>query len=198
VASKHFYDVGYRFFRMPWEIGPRSELVELVTSGRLKPGRAVDLGCGTGANAVFLAAQGFDVTGIDFAPAGLAKTAKAAQAAGVKVDVVLADLTALEPGLGPFDLLVDYGTFDDLSDVDRSRYVESVSRLARPGSEFLLWCFEWTPRLRDRWFGVRPVAPGEVQRRFGAIWDFERFGGTDRPDMRRFIAGSAYYLGRKR
>ena len=42
-------------------------------AGRLPPGRAVDLGCGTGANAVFLAQHGFDVTGIDFAPAALAK-----------------------------------------------------------------------------------------------------------------------------
>jgi SAM-dependent methyltransferase len=198
VATKHFYNLGYRFFRMPWEIGPRGELVELVTSGRLKPGRAVDLGCGTGANAVFLARQGFDVTGIDFAPAGLAKTVKAAEAAGVSVEVVCADLTALDPDLGPFDLLVDYGTFDDLSDVDRARYVKSVSRLAHPGSEFLLWCFEWPLRRRDRWTGMRTIEPGEVQRRFGAQWDFERLGGSQRPDMRKFIAGSAYYLGRRK
>jgi hypothetical protein len=43
VNPRQFYDLGYRFFRMPWEIGPRQELVELVTAGRLLPGRAVDL-----------------------------------------------------------------------------------------------------------------------------------------------------------
>jgi len=52
--------LAYRFFRMPWEIGPRAELVELVDAGRLRPGRAIDLGCGTGANAVFLAQRGFE------------------------------------------------------------------------------------------------------------------------------------------
>jgi hypothetical protein len=45
---------------------------------------------------------------------------------------------------------------------------------------------------------MRTIEPGEVQRRFGAQWDFERLGGSQRPDMRKFIAGSAYYLGRRK
>src|SRR5688572_12522126 len=112
MNPRAFYHLGYRFFRMPWEIGPRAELVALVSDGRLRPGRAVDLGCGTGANAVFLARHGFDVTGIDFAPAGLAKARAAAARAGVSVRFVEADLTKLPAGLGPFDVLVDYGTLD--------------------------------------------------------------------------------------
>src|SRR5688572_15021793 len=110
---------------MPWETGPRQELVDLVTTGRLRPGRAVDLGCGTGANAVFLAEHGFEVTGVDFAPAGLAKAAAAARRAGVDLRTVRADLTDpdrdLRAELGDFDLLVDYGTMDDLSSVRRDR-----------------------------------------------------------------------------
>ncbi len=60
VSPQTAYNLAYRFFRMPWEIGPRAELVELVDAGRLRPGRAIDLGCGTGANAVFLAQRGFE------------------------------------------------------------------------------------------------------------------------------------------
>jgi Tellurite resistance protein TehB len=59
---KLFYELGYRHWRMPWEGGPRSELVELVRTGRLEPCRALDLRCGSGANAVFLAEHGFDTT----------------------------------------------------------------------------------------------------------------------------------------
>src|SRR4029450_11880357 len=112
MAPRAFYNLGYRWFRMPWEIGPRQELVELVRSGRLRPGRTVDLGCGTGANAVFLAQHGFDVTGIDFAPAALAKAAAKAAAAGVQVRFLEDDLTRLRHRLGTLDPLGDYRTPD--------------------------------------------------------------------------------------
>jgi 2-polyprenyl-3-methyl-5-hydroxy-6-metoxy-1,4-benzoquinol methylase len=69
---KIFYDAWYRFGTPPW-VGPaRSELVGLFESGALSPGRALDLGCGTGDNAVFLARHGFNVTAVDFAPAAIA------------------------------------------------------------------------------------------------------------------------------
>lgn len=49
--------------RVPWDIGPRKELVEAVKSDRIRPCRAIDLGCGTASNAIFLAQHRFDVTG---------------------------------------------------------------------------------------------------------------------------------------
>jgi cyclopropane fatty-acyl-phospholipid synthase-like methyltransferase len=190
MNPRAFYHLGYRFFRMPWEIGPRAELIALVAEGRLRPGRAVDLGCGTGANSVFLAQHGFDVTGIDFAPAGLAKARAAADRAGVRVRFVEADLTKLPAGLGRFDVLVDYGTLDDLSDAKRDRYLANVVPLAGPGSRFLLWCFEWSPRR----FDLNPMAPGEVTSRFGDEFVVDRIAGTETPNLRRFIPGHAVYL----
>src|SRR4051812_9897444 len=187
------YNLAYRYFRMPWEIGPRPELVELVESGRLAPGRAIDLGCGTGANAVFLAERGFAVTGVDFAPAALAKARARAAAAGVEVRFVEDDLTGFRHDLGRFDLLVDYGTLDDLSARRRDRYVRAVLPLANPGARFLLWCFEWRPRRVDRWLRFAPMAPGEVDARFGAAFDVARIGGTTRGRW-RFITGTAAYL----
>lgn len=201
MSARHLYNLGYRLLRMPWEIGPRTELVDLVESGRLRPGRAIDLGCGTGANAIFLAEHGFTVTGVDFAPAALAKARRTAQLADVEVDFVQADLTTLDTdtdtGLGTFDLLVDYSTFDDLNHADRARYVQAASTLARPGTQFLLWCFEWPPRRRDRWLGLRTVAPGEITARFGASCDIQRIGGS-KPNPRKLIAAHATYLMRYR
>jgi len=194
MPPRAFYNTAYRVARMPWEIGPRPELVALVRDGVLTPGRALDLGCGTGANSVFLAQHGFDVTGVDFAPAALAKAARAAETAGVTVDLIEDDLTGLRRVSGPFDVLVDYGTLDDLSRSDRDRYVRSVVPLARPGARFLLWCFQWPPRRLDRWLGFMPMAPGEAARRFGDEFTIEQLGGTERPAMRRFIPGYAAYL----
>ena len=92
---KVFYDMWYRFGSPPWVMGPRVGLVELVNIGCLKPGRAVDLGCGEGDNAIFLARQGFDVTALDFAPSAIAKAKRKAAAAGVSVDFLVDDLTLL-------------------------------------------------------------------------------------------------------
>jgi SAM-dependent methyltransferase len=181
MPPRAFYNTAYRVARMPWETGPRPELVALVRAGVLRPGRALDLGCGTGANSVFLAQHGFDVTGVDFAPSALAKAARAAGAAGVRVDLVEDDLTRLRHVSGPFDVLVDYGTLDDLSAADRDRYVRGVVPLARPGARFLLWCFQWPPRRLDRWLGFMPMAPGEAARRFGNEFTIEQLGGTERP-----------------
>ena len=194
MPPRRLYDAGYRLPRVPWELGPREELVSLVRDGVLPPGRAIDLGCGTGANSVFLAENGFDVTGVDFSTVALAKASQKADAAGVSVAFVHDDLTALRHVQGPFDVLVDYGTLDDLSTKDRDRYVRSVVPLAAPGARFLLWCFRWPPRRWDRWLGFMPIAPGEVADRFGDDFAIEQIAGTERPRMRRLIPGFAAFL----
>jgi 2-polyprenyl-3-methyl-5-hydroxy-6-metoxy-1,4-benzoquinol methylase len=122
VAMKLFYEIIYRYFRAPWDIGAREELVALVDSGRIKPCRAIDLGCGTGANAIFLAQQGFDVTGVDFAEAAIEKARVRAKEAGVQAEFIVDDLTNLRHVSGTFDFLLDYGVLDDLRLPQREPY----------------------------------------------------------------------------
>ncbi len=69
---KWLYNWMYRNNRVPWDLGPRKELVAAVESGRLQPCRAIDLGCGSASNAIFLARRGFEVTGTDYSPAAIA------------------------------------------------------------------------------------------------------------------------------
>ena len=70
---KAFYELWYRFGTPPWVGQARSELVQLVETGDLQPGRAIDLGCGEGDNAIFLAQHGFQVTAVDFSAAAIDK-----------------------------------------------------------------------------------------------------------------------------
>ena len=178
-----FYDAWYRFGTPPWVGDARAELVRLVTEGTLQPGRAIDLGCGEGDNAIFLAQHGFEVTAVDFAASAIAKARRKAEAASVTVDFVVDDVTDLANVRGQFDLLVDYGTLDDLGHRDRDDYVRNVLPLARPGARFLLWCFEWELRPYERVltslmpFGKLALAPGEVDRRFGDLFEIERVAG---------------------
>lgn len=192
---KWFYELVYGRFRAPWDIGARKELVELVETGRIKPGKAIDLGSGTASNVVFLAKHGFDVTGVDFAAAAIELGHKRAAAAGVTVNFVQDDLTNLRHIRGAFDLLVDYGTLDDLNNNDRDRYMGNVLPLTRPGSQFVLYCFEWQPRWWERMLNLAErelLLPGEVERRFGEYFDIEKVSGW--VDYSKWPAGMSVYL----
>lgn len=190
------YGMLYRLRIAPWDQGVRGELVDAVKSGRLEPVEApsaVDLGCGTGACAVFLAERGFDVVGVDFSRVAIRRAERAAAEAGVgdRCRFVHADITAASiPGVeGPFDLLLDFGTLDDLTGAARQAMVATIHRLSRPGSRFMLWCFyadaDELPRARfagaSRMKG-QAFAPGEEQRLFGAAFDIERLPEPPPPD----------------
>lgn len=192
------YNSWYRLGTPPWVGQARSELVRLVESGDLPPGRAIDLGCGVGDNAIFLAQHGFEVTAVDFAPAAIARAKAKAGQVGAAVRFVVDDLTRLTNVGGEFDVLVDYGTFDDLSQRRRAAYVREVVPLAARGAKFLLWCFEWEPRLWERAvsailpFGDLALRPGEVEQWFGSGFHIERMAGeTGLPTWPR---GWAAYL----
>lgn len=191
--NKRLYNWMYRSERVPWDIGPRRELVELVESGRIQPCRAIDLGSGTASNCVFLAQRGFEVTGVDFAAAAVELGRKRAADAGVQVDFVQDDLTDLRHVSGTFDLLVDYGTLDDLTPRKRELYLQNVLPLAHPGSTLVLYCFEWPPRWWERpYFYSLACEPGEIERRFGPRFEIERYAGEVHPSG--FPHGWAVYL----
>jgi SAM-dependent methyltransferase len=180
MSVKSFlYSLGYRYFRTPWDGGgPRTELVELVENGRIQPCRAIDLGSGTGWNVIFLAQHGFEVTGVDFAQGAIELGRSRAQTAGVTATFVEDDLTNLEHVNGTFDLLVDYGTLDDLNLSHRDLYIENVLPLTHPGSLFLLYCFEWVPSIWATLFykrGSVAMGQGEIEHLLGEHFDIEVF-----------------------
>lgn len=191
---KLFYEVIYRYFRAPWDVGAREELVSHVESGKIKPCRAIDLGCGTGANAIYLAQEGFDVTGVDFAEAAIEEARKRAREAGVRVEFIVDDLTDLRHVSGEFDFLLDYGVLDDLRLNQREPYIRNVLALTHSGSQYMLWGFEYPMRWWERFipFYDIPFSSGEIEQRFGPYFKIEKIAGD--LDWSRFPPGYAAYL----
>jgi len=186
TLGRRAYDLMYTF-GAPWEGADRVELRDLVRDGRCAPGtlrrpgsraaRAIDLGCGAGGVSVELAEAGFEVTGVDFSPIALRKARALARRRGLGTDrlrFIRGDLTrgAVAGADGPFDLLVDYGTLDDLSDAGRRSVAALAARLARPGSQMFLFAFFGSPAGLPRMSFSGPsrtfpgLAPGEVERLF--------------------------------
>ena len=108
-----------------------------VSEGHIKPCRVVELGCGSGTNAIFLASQGFDVTAIDVAPTALGIADAKARKAGVGVRWLLADVLNL-PDLGTFDLIFDRGCYHNVRYANAAGFVEAVRQLSHPGSRALI------------------------------------------------------------
>ncbi len=142
--SQRFYDAKYRFTKPDWDSGlTPPELVAFVDRDRSR-GRALDLGCGTDTNAIYLAQHGFDVTAIDFSPKAIDLAREKAQQVNVKIDFRVGDVTRLdnlhEPH-EPFDLILDIGCLHGLGDEGKARYAQQVAKLSRVNSTLLIYAF---------------------------------------------------------
>jgi len=133
--SERDWDEAYRGGDLPWDSGkPDDALVDAVRRGLVRPGRTLDVGCGTGTNALFLAEQGFDVLGTDVSPLAIEKArAKAGHRARFEV---LDFLTADTPG-GPFDLAFDRGCWHVFEEPERARFAARVAAVLAPGGRWL-------------------------------------------------------------
>ena len=129
--------------RIPWNLeAPPQLLVELVESERVLPCEAVDLGCGAGNYAVWLASRGFRMTGIDISPKAIELAGQLAVNKGVECRFIAADLTGDPDEFDrSFDFAYDWEVLHHVFPEDREKYVHNVHRLLRPGGRYLSVCF---------------------------------------------------------
>jgi len=128
----------YESGETPWDSGiPSRELRSVLVEYGIPPSRALELGCGSGTNAVFLAQAGFDVTAVDCAPSALEAARQKANEAGVTVNWIDADVQNLS-GLGePFAFVFDRGCYHCCRRVDLDGYLGTLRRMTQPGAHVL-------------------------------------------------------------
>ena len=129
----------YRGGDIPWDTGrPSRELVRVLDFGFVKPpGRAIELGCGTGTNAIYLAQCGFQVTAVDISAAAIDRARQKAQTAAVRVDFFVEDVTSLPSGEA-HDFVLDRGCYHCVRRTSLPGYVAALDHLTRAGSRVLL------------------------------------------------------------
>jgi SAM-dependent methyltransferase len=129
-------------WRPRWDTGVTPpELERFVASA--PPGRALDLGCGTGTNVVYLARRGWSAVGVDFVGRAIAGARRRARDAGVRArcEFFVADVRRLDFLAGPFDLALDIGCLHSLRAAERAAYARGLGRLVRRGGTYLLYTF---------------------------------------------------------
>ena len=150
-----------------WDIGrPQPAIVRLAEAGQIT-GLVLDVGCGTGENALYLAERGFAATGIDSAPTAIRKARSKARRRGLEVHFEVADALNLATPARPYDTVIDSGLFHVFSDDERTRFRASLERVVRPGATYFLMCF--SDRQPGDW-GPRRVTQAEIRSVFTDGW----------------------------
>ncbi|MEV6840609.1 class I SAM-dependent methyltransferase [Streptomyces sp. NPDC051133] len=178
---------------------PDENLVSYLDRGLLARGRALDLGCGPGRNALHLAARGWEVDAVDLSPAAIAWGEERARERSAAVRFHRGDAFALGTDVlgGPYDLIYDSGCFHHLPPHRRISHLALLERALAPGGHFALTCFaagRSGSELPDAAFYREPhlhgglaYTPGELRRIFSGLEEVELRA------MRQEPAGSALF-----
>lgn len=164
------YRILYLLGITPWEREQAPAQLQRLVVEFPHPGAALDVGCGTGRDAVYLTQQGWTVTAIDSVPQALDAARARAKEAGVEVNWVQGDVTELErAGIGEgFNLLLDRGCFHGLSDRARERCAHGITNAATTGAQLLMFAF--VPGRRG---GIAPrgISSEQLMDCFGEQWE---------------------------
>jgi SAM-dependent methyltransferase len=177
------YRLLYRLGFAPWERRDVAESWRPVLDGPQAPapGRALDVGCGSGRDAVYLAKRGWRVTAVDFVDKALAAARQRAAGEGVDVEWVKGDIGQLDRmGLQPgYSLLYDFGCIQGLPDSARHGAAAGLTELAAPGAMLLLMAFS----ARRRMLLPRGMDKDDVVTLLRVGWDFEESVSVVTEDM---------------
>jgi SAM-dependent methyltransferase len=171
MSDTERWETRYRTGDIPWETGHAStELQRVIAEGGIAPCPALELGCGTGVNAVWLAQHGFDVTALDLSPLAVERARERAATAGARVRFLQADILAGPDVGGPFGFFFDRGCYHIVREVDLSGYLRLLERALRPGATGLVL----TGNARLPRTGPPVVREEEIRRELGQLFEVVR------------------------
>lgn len=178
----------------PWDIpGPQPILAALAEAGSIQ-GDVLDAGCGTGELALFLAARGHQVWGVDYVPVAIERAKAKAAERGLPAHFQVGDALALSKLGRTFDTVIDCGLFHTFDEEDRCRYVLELAQVVRPGGLLHVLSFS---DLEPPGRGPRRVGEQELRDAFRDGWNVleirpARFQVNDTADSRTFSEGGPY------
>jgi SAM-dependent methyltransferase len=168
IAAADF-DQAYLEGLPPWDIdGPQPCMVRLFERGAIA-GRVLDVGCGTGEIALFLAGKGLEVVGVDVSATAIAGARAKAEQRGIRARFAVADALELARLGERFDTVVDSGLLHVFSDADRVRLVAGLGAVLVPGGRYHLLCFSELATIP----GPRRLTVGEIAATFPDGWRLE-------------------------
>ena len=152
----------------PWDIGrPQPEIVELVRAGELNKSNTLDVGCGTGENALFLAENGFSVIAVDLSTRAITTANEKARERSVKVDFRVANVLSLDFKNGSFGSVIDSGLFHTFNDRDRIRFARELGRVLATNGRYFMLCF--SDKEPTNWGGPRRITKQEIEATFSPL-----------------------------
>jgi SAM-dependent methyltransferase len=164
------WDAAYREGTPPWDVGtPHVELVRVLDEYRLRPQTVLEVGCGTGADAVLLARRRFEVTAVDCSPIALERARVRAEQQNALVRFVLADVFEFAHSAGQFDLVHDAGLYHAVRQTNLGRYLDMLWRVTRPGSYY--FCLAGAPDETAE-EGPPQVTEDEIHNELGRLFEF--------------------------
>jgi SAM-dependent methyltransferase len=133
------WNESYASGELPWDTGePEPMLVEFVSSDRIRPTQTLEIGAGTGTNAIWLAERGFDVVGIDVAPLAVERAHAKLEGRDLRCRFATLDFLAGSPPEGSFDFVFDRGCFHIFDEPEeRARFAARVAAALVPGGLWL-------------------------------------------------------------
>jgi len=128
---------------IPWNFKTPPDVLEnLVRTGKITPCKTIDLGCGTGNYAIYLAGEGFDVTAVDISSSAIKIAKNNASQKGIDCNFIVADILGdLKQIQSTFNFAYDWELLHHIFPSDREKYIRNVYRLLNPGGQYLSVCF---------------------------------------------------------
>jgi SAM-dependent methyltransferase len=166
--SGRSWDDSYREGPPPWDAGgPRSAVVRLCDQGAFL-GPVLDAGCGSGEDALAIAARGIEIVGVDVAPTAIRQARDKAASRGIAATFLVADALQLHRLGQTFQSVLDCGLFHTFDDEERAVYVERLAAVTTPGSVLHLLCFnDMVPGSG----GPRRISRSELRASFRGGWN---------------------------